>query len=60
MLLLLLNPLLIPPLCSFIELLVRGSLAILTAAVDLMNDAVKEAGDGIKTAIQHSVDGVNG
>lgn len=41
------------------ELLVRGSLSLLMAAVDLMNTAVKDAGQGIKAAVQTSVDGVN-
>ncbi|EPQ26846.1 uncharacterized protein PFL1_05481 [Pseudozyma flocculosa PF-1] len=43
----------------FIELLVRGSLAVLLSAVQLISDAVHEAAQGIRAAIQASVEGVN-
>lgn len=43
----------------FIELLVRGSLALLMEAVQLMNTAVKAAATGIKTVISGSIEGVN-
>lgn len=39
--------------------MVRGSLALLMTAVDLLNSAVQEAGTGIKAVVAASVDGVN-
>lgn len=43
----------------FIELLVRSSLSLLAAAVDLINGIINDASHGIKAAIQAGVDGVN-
>lgn len=43
----------------FMELLVRGSLAVLMEAVQLINQAVTAAAQGIRAAIQESVEGIN-
>lgn len=43
----------------FMELLVRGSLAVLIEAVQLISQAVTAAGEGIRAAIQESISGVN-
>ncbi|PWZ00231.1 hypothetical protein BCV70DRAFT_161136, partial [Testicularia cyperi] len=43
----------------FMELLVRGSLAVLIAAVELIQQAVQLAAQTIRTAIQESIQGVN-
>jgi hypothetical protein len=44
---------------SFIELLVRGALALLIAAVKLLNTAVEDVASAIETAIKSSVDVIN-
>lgn len=46
-------------LLCFMELLVRGALAVLIAAVQLISQAVNAAAQGIRAAIQESVQGVN-
>ncbi|CDW98459.1 hypothetical protein, partial [Sporisorium scitamineum] len=43
----------------FMELLVRGSLAVLIEAVQLISQAITAAAQGIRLAIQESVEGVN-
>ena len=43
----------------FMELLVRGSLAVLIEAVQLISQAITAAAQGIRAAIQDSVQGVN-
>ncbi|SJX63563.1 related to PRM1-Pheromone-regulated multispanning membrane protein [Sporisorium reilianum f. sp. reilianum] len=43
----------------FMELLVRGALAVLIEAVQLISQAITAAAQGIRTAIQDSVQGVN-
>ncbi|TKY85406.1 hypothetical protein EX895_005568 [Sporisorium graminicola] len=43
----------------FIELLVRGSLAVLIEAVQLISQAITAAAQGIRAAIQESIQGVN-
>ncbi|KAI3485267.1 hypothetical protein L1887_51552 [Cichorium endivia] len=46
-------------LLCFMELLVRGALAVLISAVQLISQAVNAAAQGIRAAIQESVQGVN-
>uniref|UniRef100_V5EPS3 Plasma membrane fusion protein PRM1 n=1 Tax=Kalmanozyma brasiliensis (strain GHG001) TaxID=1365824 RepID=V5EPS3_KALBG len=43
----------------FMELLVRGSLAVLIEAVQLISQAITAAAEGIRAAIQASVTGIN-
>ncbi|SPO26797.1 related to PRM1 - Pheromone-regulated multispanning membrane protein [Ustilago trichophora] len=43
----------------FMELLVRGSLAVVIEAVQLISQAITAAGQGIRAAIQDSISGVN-
>ncbi len=43
----------------FMELLVRGALAVLIEAVQLISDAVTAAAQGVRAAIQDAVQGVN-
>lgn len=43
----------------FMELLVRGSLAVLIEAVQLISQAITAAAQGIRAAIQDSIQGIN-
>ena len=43
----------------FMELLVRGALAVLIEAVQLISQAITAAAQGIRTAVQDSIQGVN-
>ncbi|KAN0060897.1 hypothetical protein ACQY0O_006631 [Thecaphora frezii] len=43
----------------FIEFLVQDSLAVLMSAMQLISDAVHEAAQGIRAAIQASIEGAN-
>lgn len=42
-----------------IELLVRGTLTVITAAVDALSGVIHDVAQSFKTAIQGSVNGVN-
>lgn len=43
----------------FVVLLVQGTLSVITSALDLFNKGLTDVANGIRTAIQDSVKGIN-